>query len=111
MRNKTSNQFVKQTAKTAFPGWKGRKFYVDTLEKPRRLSSYWDGGSRDEYRVVCLQTGNVTYPPTVYPFGGENNPDYQPQAGFALVEHSVFCGKDSGCTVYLHPEDKHRLED
>lgn len=111
MRDKTTNSFVKNLAKTAYPGWKGRKFYVQISDKARRLLSYWDGGSKDDFRVVEIATGQISHPPTVYPFGGENNPNYQPQPGFALVEHSIFCGKDGGCTVYLHPDDQEKLEE
>ena len=56
-----------------------------------------EGGWRGE--------GIGEYPPTVAPFGRESAPDYAPVAGAILVEHSIFMGKDSGCTVYLHPED------
>lgn len=90
-------------ARRAFPGYRGRKFRVVISDRPRRLLSYWDGGSRDTFVVV--QEGRVFSPPTVAPFGRESVPDYVPVAGAILVEHSIFMGKDSGCTVYLHPAD------
>jgi hypothetical protein len=30
---------------------------------------------------------------------------YIPNPDEILVEHSIFLGKDGGCTVYLHPEN------
>ena len=91
-------------ARRAFPGFKGRKFRVQVSDRPRRLLSFWDGGSRDTYCVV--QDGMVISPPTVAPFGREAVPDYVPVKGAILVEHSIFMGKDAGCTIYLHPDDK-----
>jgi hypothetical protein len=90
-------------ARRAFPGYKGRKFRVVVSDRPRRLASYWDGGSRDTFVVV--QDGRTISPPTWGPFGREGAPDFAPVSGAILIEHSVFMGKDAGCTIYLHPED------
>lgn len=108
MYEKTNSDFVKELCKRAFPSVNGRKFYVEISERPRKLKSYWDGGSRDYYRVVNLVSGAIFEPPTLEPFGDKVEP-YIPSAGYALVEHSIFCGKDSGRTVYLHPNDKDKV--
>ena len=91
-------------ARRAFPGYRGRKFRVVVSDRPRRLLSYWDGGSRDSY--VVIQEGRAISPPAFAPFGREDVPEYVPVSGAILVEHSIFMGKDSGCTIYIHPEDK-----
>jgi hypothetical protein len=94
-------------ARRAFPAYRGRKFRVVISARPSRLLSFWDGGSRDTYQVV--QDGRAISPPTVAPFGRENAPDFVPVPGAILVEHSIFMGKDAGCTIYLHPDDSHLI--
>lgn len=108
MYEKTKSAFVKKLCKLAYPGNKGRKFYVEISDRTKKLDSYWDGGSRDYYRVVSLDTLAVGEPPTWGPFSGDVEP-YTPRPGFALVEHSIFCGKDGGRTVYLHPNDMDKV--
>lgn len=89
-------------ARLAFPGYRGRKFEVIISDRPRRLVSYWDGGSRDEF--VAVQGAKVFRVPTRGALG-EDAPDYVPVPGTILVERSIFMGKDSGCKIYLHPAD------
>lgn len=91
-------------ARRAFPAYRGRKFRLVVSDRPRRLLSFWDGGSRDTFIVMC--NGVASTPPTAAPFGREGAPDYIPASGQILVEHSIFMGKDSGCTIYLHPDDR-----
>lgn len=90
-------------ARKAFPGYRGRKFKVIVSDRPRRLASYWDGGSRDTF--VVIQDGKAICPPAWAPFGREGAPDYVPVSGAILIEHSIFMGKDAGCTIYLHSSD------
>jgi hypothetical protein len=90
-------------ARRAFPGYRGRKFRVVISDRPRSLLSYWEGGSRDEFMI--LQDGRVFPPPTVSPYARKDVPEFVPVSGAILVEHSIFMGKDAGCTIYLHPED------
>lgn len=90
-------------ARRAFPAYRGRKFAVCISDRPRRLASYWDGGSRDTFMVF---QGNRFFEPPMYgPFGKDAVPDYIPASGSILIEHSVFMGKDAGCTIYLHSSD------
>lgn len=101
-----SSHPMAQLAKRAFPSYRGRKFRLETMKRPRRLASYWDGGSRDTFRAYRVEQKTFFTPPTVYPFGGDNNPDFVPESGVILIEHSVFCGKDVGCTIYTYEEDE-----
>ena len=69
-------------------------------------SMAWDGGTKNDYTAVCLTTGEVVAMPhsmnNPREYGGTDG-DYKVtvRAGFAVVEHSYFCGRDVGCTVYL----------
>ena len=66
----------------------------------------WSGGSRDTYRVVRLSDGATIEPVrhNAAPWDSgraERKVDLEP--GIAVVEHSIFCGKDAGLTFYVHP--------
>lgn len=108
MSEKTKSNFIKTLAKTAFPSWSGRKFYFEISDRPETLNSYWDGGSKDTYVLVDIKTKRVSIPGTNGPYQKEY-PKFQPLPGLALVRHTIFCGKDVGCTVHLHPEDKEKV--
>ena len=93
--------------RSVLPGWRGRKIHVRVSERPKRLTSMWDGGSKDSWVGVQISTRQLIS----LPLCGFMNiqPDYIPTPGVCLVEHSIFCGKDAGCTLHLHPEDLGRF--
>jgi hypothetical protein len=80
-------------------------------------NSYWDGGSKDEYRLVDLDAGRAIPFPTSHPYfdrlpNGERcgklcMRDLPPN--WALVQGGTFCGKPSSITVYLHPSNITKL--
>ncbi len=89
----------------AVAGGRSRKCKVVVSGSPKRLTSYWDGGSKDTfYGVELVSRRRVDLPATGSPFYPERAA-YQPVAGVAVVEHSIFCGKDVGYTLHLHPDD------
>jgi len=67
----------------------------------------WDGGSRDTYRGVNLVDGRAMDMPGQQeaPWGNRQEHKITLQPGFAIVEHSIFCGKDMGLTFYVHPSN------
>lgn len=91
-------------ARIAFPSWGGRKCSVSEGSTVRVECTFWDGGSRTEFVAVNLATGEVCGLPesarTPREMGGTapDNLTIVP-AGFALVSHSIYCGKDVGCNV------------
>lgn len=93
----------KQLAKLAFPAYKGRKFRETDQSYPLSFSSYWDGGSRDYFAVVSLDTLEVNHAPTSHPafdkWGRAAQQGIVIPLGFVVVKHSIFCGKDVGLTV------------
>lgn len=104
---------VRRIASLAFPAYTGRKFKVDTLTGPKRLDSCWSGGSRDYYVVIDLETGqSVPIPENGTPFsnGGQIfTVDNLPRPNIAIVQHTIFCGKDLGITIYVSPENLNRF--
>lgn len=104
---KTTNPEVKRIAKAAFPGYKGRKFRVEVTAKPRAYQNYWDEGSREYIKAVNLATGEAFEPSlkSQNPFHPRAHVEVAPIPGAAIVCHDIFCGKDVGLTVYVHPND------
>ena len=72
----------------------------------------WDGGSRDTYTIVRLGDNAALS-------GSDNmsapwdktrqDREITLTPGIAVVEHSIFCGKDHGLTFYLHPDNAAKL--
>lgn len=91
-------------ARVAFPGYHGRKFrLVSATELDVR--SYWSGGSRDYFTCVDLATMRTLSMPPQSAFdrpvaGADRAPVPE---GYIWVEHSIFCGKDTGLTFHVNP--------
>jgi hypothetical protein len=94
-----------QIAKRLYPDWRGRKFKLEHREKVL-IADYWDGGSRHYAVGYALNTGGTTFQP-VQP--DEKDPFHRIHGTYtltpntAIVEHIIFCGKDLGCRMYVHP--------
>ena len=90
--------------KIAFPEYKGRKIRVTDGARTYVGNTCWDGGTKSDYVAINLATGQTCGMPrsasTPREMGGTAPDDYMVvPAGFALVEHAFFCGRDTGCTV------------
>lgn len=99
---------ARKIAKAAFPEWRGRKLFVKVRPDVFLSDTFWSGGTRNDYVAVELATGRTapTLPKVGTPreFGGQGGDVRVPiPEGVAIVEHSIFCGKDVGCTVYIRP--------
>lgn len=96
--------------KAAFGGTSSRRaIQVRESEAPQVLDSSWGGGSRTSFGLVALESlASLPLATQGSPFR-PRVPDYVPAPGRALVEHSVFRGKDMGFRVTLHPADYTRL--
>lgn len=98
---------TKKIGKLAYPSYKGRKFREDRKGRVTFYDLNWSGGTRNTYTLVRLTDGATdpgvrNLPPWANPFEGKT---VEIPAGFAIVEHSFFCGKDSGLTVYYAKQE------
>lgn len=97
---------VKWLTSCAFSS-KKRETRIVVTETVTFQNTFWDGGSKSEYRAVKLESGETAIldvgssPWTAIAEG--KTVTLEP--GFAIVEHSVFCGKEVLLTVYLHPSN------
>lgn len=97
---------VRTLVARAFPGYNGTKFKVEPFSGPMRLTSYWSGGSIDYWKIVRLTDGKTAgVPENGTPFMPELKECASLPENCCLVRHTIFCGKDMGCTVYVRPEN------
>jgi hypothetical protein len=91
-------------------GYNGKKFkaVVTTQVTIPADAGLWSGGTRDTFQLIHLETGTaVQASDNMSSPWNANRKDQQItlQSGFAVVEHSMFCGKDMGLTFYVHPDN------
>lgn len=95
----------------AFPEYRGRSFRVSIAGVVTLHDLNWGGGTRNVYKAVPLtREGAANGLPTFSPW---NNPaegkTLEIPAGWAVVEHTVFCGTDLGLTVHVGTGDMARV--
>ena len=87
----------------------GRKFSAEVCESVviPATAGLWDGGSRGFYKLVQLSDGQVIEFPgqDAAPWDPRNKRRVQIKPGYAVVCHSIFCGKDMGLHFYVHPQN------
>lgn len=95
--------------RAAFPGSTSRRTIRVSKASSVVVDDCWSDGSRSTYQGVSIvDGGSVRITTQGSPFR-PRVPDYALVPGIAVVEHSVFRGKDTGFAVLLHPEDFQRL--
>jgi hypothetical protein len=95
---------------TALRGaYDGRKFSAEVCESVviPSTAGLWDGGSREFYKLVQLSDGQIIEFPgqDAAPWDPRNERRIQIKPGYAVVCHSIFCGKDMGLHFYVHPQN------
>ena len=80
-------------------GYTGRKVKISICQTIHISfdAGQWHGGSRSNYWIVQISTGRTT------PALADTKIKLEP--GFAVVRHSIFCGKDMGVTIYALAAD------
>lgn len=106
----TNHPEVEQLGRLAYPDYTGRKFQVHPCETVN-VSSYWEGGTRSFFKFVRLHDMFVsTEIPAQSAFDqkikGATSVKLIP--GLVCVEHTIFCGKDMGICIHVHPENAPR---
>jgi hypothetical protein len=97
---------VASLIRIAFPEAKTRRPVGVRLGSSYTVRDFWDGGTRDEARFVELSTGRVVSPQDV-PALREGRGyrlamgEVTVADGYAVVEHSWFCGKDCGYSILV----------
>lgn len=98
----------KAIVKAAFPAYNGRKIRVEKhTNNSLMTTSYWDGGSRDYFAIVNLQTMRAQQIPGINPMNPPDNwrDTTEIPSNHVIVEHSIFCGKDVGCRIHFRANE------
>lgn len=98
-----ANPEVKRIIAATFPNYRGRTVKYSPNIPKGELRSYWSGGSRDYYVFYQPATGKTWNLGSNHPWfeKGKPAPDCEAMPeSVCLVEHTIFCGKDCGITIY-----------
>lgn len=101
-----------------FAGTRSRRPVRFSAQQSYHVSDYWDGGSRTNAVFVNAQTGEYL-PDSQVGFEKQTmgNPfnqrigDVKLTPNVAVVENSIFCGKDMGIRVIMHPDTLKALQE
>ena len=107
---KKSDPKIAWLVKLCYPGYRGRRTVKVEARETYRVADYWSEGSRNYAEFVHLPTRRVVRLDSL---------DYEQQAQSNLfnltmgtvrltpevvaVENVIFCGKDMGVRIYVHP--------
>lgn len=110
MKVSKSDKAIKPILTACYPEWKGRKVSLAVCAS-YQMSDYWSEGSRNFVKAYYLPNGSTaeTSPWANIPWDKRATARVQIPAGVALVEHSIFCGKDAGVTIYVGADDLTKL--
>lgn len=92
---------VAKVCHAAFPGYSGHKVKIEYTDHPLDLASYWDEGSRNYYAIVRLVDCQVMAVPeqSMYTRQIAGVEAFAIPAGYVVVAHVIFCGRDLGLTI------------
>lgn len=111
---------VKAVIRAGFPSYRRRTAYLGEF-RPRSINSYWDGGSRDEFAIVHLDSlSRRSLPTASHPYfdiASRGNANRENEIlstdrvgnltlkvlpdGYALVRSGVFQGKPAMAYVFV----------
>ena len=97
---------AKRIFERAYPSYAGRKFKIRAVSGPVNMRSCWASGSRDYFKVVSFG-GDIFEMPVQSMFDQKvsGSDSFTIPEGMAVVQHSIFMGKDMGLTI-LVPEQR-----
>jgi len=89
-----------------YTGKKFKAISCETMTVPAS-AGLWSGGSRDYYKAIELATGKAIplEGQSLAPWDNRSANTITLKPGYAIIEHTIFCGKDLGLTFYMHPEN------
>ena len=109
----TQDETIATLARLAFPLWRGKKLRVVKTDGTVSIQdTAWNGGSRSSYVAIAINAGTferIADVRRVNPLRERDERTIPIPVDVAIVEHSIFLGKDHGCTVYLHPNNVNAL--
>jgi hypothetical protein len=109
-RVKVSRKQVEKILNATFPDYKGRLVFIEPVESVTLHDLNWSGGSRSQYRTCTLDgqpVGSADRYNQMHPMNHQAESAKIPMLPDVLiVRHSIFCGKDVGIDIYVHPNSQ-----
>ena len=109
---KKSDPKIAWLVKLCYPGYRGRRTVKVEGRSSYFIHDYWDSGSRSYASFVHMPTRRrVSLDSLKYEHQTNGNCFSLPigkielESGIAIVENVIFCGKDLGIRIYMHPDD------
>lgn len=90
---------------------------IAEFKGPMNVNSYWDGGTREEYKLYCLKTKKTVSIPESHPYfnrrkSGERMGNIEctniPK-NYALICGGTFCGKPASVRILVHSANLQKL--
>ena len=109
-----SRKEVAAIVNATFPEYKGRKIRVAATETVGLYDLNWSGGTRSQYRACTLEgrsLGSSAKYNAMAPWDSRQvEGQFLPLVpGACVVEHQIFCGKETGLRIYVHPSDMPKM--
>jgi hypothetical protein len=76
--------------------------YTQDAGRPETLYSYWDGGSRDQYRGWDKTGKEIHLPISGAPGFTQKQPEWVPQSGDVLVTFGTFMSKEATPSITFY---------
>jgi hypothetical protein len=93
---------VDKLIKAAGIHYTGRKIKMKFTNEITFWETNWSGGTRNKYIGVKGDGSSLQYSapaPWVNPIEGKT---FEMTKDVIIIEHSIFCGKDCGLTIFVH---------
>lgn len=103
---------VRAIVRAAFPDYRGNRFKINVTDQPVNIASYWEGGSRDYYAIVRLDSLQVADVPQQSAYDRplpSQFKDMRIPDGIAIVQHSIVRGQDRGITIHINPSNASKM--
>ncbi len=104
---RVSAKDVRWLTQAAFPESKKRTANIEITTKVYFNNTFWDGGSKNVYKAVKLESGEVaSLIVGSSPWNSvAEGTTVELTPGIAIVEQSYFCGKEMPLRIHLHPDN------
>jgi hypothetical protein len=101
---------IRKIVKACYPDYVGRKIKVEP-KNTYFMTNYWDGGTRNFAVAYHLESGLTKEPTevTTNPMNKISHGQVEIPEGIAIVEHSIYQGKDVGIRIYVNPSNVGRF--
>jgi hypothetical protein len=100
---KLTRKQAKPIIDACYPEYNGRKITLEFTDHIIPWDLNWGGGTRNTYTFLNARGESKRYRPAAPWCEMSEGKRVELQPDVVVVEHSIFCGHDTGLTIYAHP--------